>query len=60
MPLLEIDDLHLEFRTSRGTLRALNGISFRVERVSTMLPQLQTIRLASYFGWMPSFMVWRG
>lgn len=32
MPLLEISNLHLEFRTSRGVLHALNGISFNVER----------------------------
>ena len=30
--LLEIQDLSLEFRTSRGTLHALNGISFTVAR----------------------------
>lgn len=31
-PLLEVKDLNLEFKTSRGTLKALNGISFDVQR----------------------------
>ncbi len=31
-PLLTVSDLNLEFRTSRGTLKALNGISFDVKR----------------------------
>ncbi len=31
-PLLTVSDLNLEFRTSRGTLKALNGISFDVRR----------------------------
>jgi peptide/nickel transport system ATP-binding protein len=30
-PLLAIDDLHVEFQTSRGRLRALNGVSLNVE-----------------------------
>ncbi|HAV76028.1 MAG TPA: peptide ABC transporter ATP-binding protein, partial [Anaerolineae bacterium] len=30
--LLEVKDLFLEFKTSRGTLKALNGISFDVQR----------------------------
>ncbi len=30
-PLLQIDDLHLEFATSRGSLRALNGINLHVQ-----------------------------
>ncbi len=30
--LLEVKDLHLEFKTSRGVLSALNGISFEVQR----------------------------
>jgi oligopeptide/dipeptide ABC transporter ATP-binding protein len=29
-PLLQTQDLHLEFKTSRGTLKALNGISLEV------------------------------
>jgi len=28
--LLQVQDLHIEFRTSRGTLRALSGVSFDV------------------------------
>ena len=28
--LLQVQDLHVEFRTSRGTLRALSGVSFDV------------------------------
>lgn len=31
-PLLTVSDLNLEFRTSRGALKALNGISFDVRR----------------------------
>ncbi|MBV6396989.1 MAG: Oligopeptide transport ATP-binding protein OppD [Anaerolineales bacterium] len=31
-PLLTVSDLNLEFRTSRGALKALNGISFDVKR----------------------------
>ncbi len=30
-PILKIDDLHIEFATPRGTLRAVNGISFDVQ-----------------------------
>jgi len=30
--LLEVTDLNLEFKTSRGTLKALSGISFEVQR----------------------------
>ena len=30
--LLEVKDLNLEFKTARGTLKALNGISFDVQR----------------------------
>ncbi len=29
-PLLDVRDLYLEFKTSRGRLKALNGISFGV------------------------------
>jgi peptide/nickel transport system ATP-binding protein len=31
MPLLEVDDLHVEFPTRRGVLKALDGISFGIE-----------------------------
>lgn len=31
-PLLEVDDLHVEFRTSRAPARAVRGVSFTVER----------------------------
>ena len=30
--LLEVKDLNIEFKTSRGILKALNGISFDVQR----------------------------
>jgi peptide/nickel transport system ATP-binding protein len=32
MPLLEVRDLRVEFPTRRGTLRAIDGISFTIER----------------------------
>jgi peptide/nickel transport system ATP-binding protein len=32
MPLLKVKDLNLEFKTSRGVLQALSGISFDVQR----------------------------
>ncbi len=31
MPLLQVRDLRLEFKTPRGTLKALNGITFNVQ-----------------------------
>jgi peptide/nickel transport system ATP-binding protein len=31
MPLLEVEDLHVEFPTRRGVLKALDGISFSIE-----------------------------
>ena len=31
-PLLEVRDLHTEFRTRRGAVRAVNGVSFSVRR----------------------------
>ena len=31
-PLLEVEDLHTEFATSRGTVRAVEGVSFNVRR----------------------------
>jgi peptide/nickel transport system ATP-binding protein len=31
MPLLEVDDLHVEFPTRRGVLKALDGISFSID-----------------------------
>jgi peptide/nickel transport system ATP-binding protein len=32
MPLLEVRDLRVEFPTRRGTLRAIDGVSFTIER----------------------------
>ena len=29
--LLEIDDLHTYFKTKKGTVKAVNGVSYRVE-----------------------------
>jgi oligopeptide/dipeptide ABC transporter ATP-binding protein len=34
-PLLEIDDLHVEFRTRDGVVRAVNGVSYAVHRGET-------------------------
>jgi len=36
MPLLEITDLQTEFRTSGGTVQAVRGVSFQVERGETV------------------------
>ena len=30
-PLLAVDDLHIEFQTGQGSLKALNGVSFEVQ-----------------------------
>ena len=35
-PLLVVDDLHTAFRTSRGTLRAVDGVSLSVDRGKTL------------------------
>lgn len=35
-PLLEIDDLHVGFRTAEGLVRAVDGVSLRVERGETL------------------------
>ena len=36
MPLLEVTDLQTEFRTSGGTVQAVRGVSFQVERGETV------------------------
>ena len=33
--LLEIDDLHTYFKTKKGTVKAVNGVSYRVEAGKT-------------------------
>ncbi|RZS87274.1 oligopeptide transport system ATP-binding protein [Motilibacter rhizosphaerae] len=35
-PLLELDDLHVEFRTRDGVARAVNGVSYTVEAGKTL------------------------
>jgi oligopeptide/dipeptide ABC transporter ATP-binding protein len=35
-PLLEVEDLHTAFRTSRGTVRAVDGVSLTVDRGQTL------------------------
>ncbi|MFK4144000.1 ABC transporter ATP-binding protein [Streptomyces sp. NPDC004065] len=34
--LLEVRDLHVEFRTREGTARAVNGVSYRVQEAETL------------------------
>ncbi|WP_345470869.1 ABC transporter ATP-binding protein [Actinoallomurus oryzae] len=36
MPVLEVNDLHAEFRLDTGTVRAVNGVSFSVEPGQTL------------------------
>ena len=35
-PLLEVDNLHVEFRTDEGTVRAVNGLSYRIHGGETL------------------------
>jgi oligopeptide/dipeptide ABC transporter ATP-binding protein len=35
-PLLQVQDLHTHFRTSRGLLRAVDGVSFELDRAKTL------------------------
>jgi oligopeptide transport system ATP-binding protein len=35
-PVLEVDDLHVEFRTRSGVVNAVNGISYTVDRGETL------------------------
>ncbi len=35
-PLVEVDDLRIEFRTEGGVVRAVNGVSFSIERGKTL------------------------
>jgi len=35
-PLLVVQDLHTSFRTSRGTVRAVDGVSFSVDEGKTL------------------------
>ncbi|GAA4830907.1 ABC transporter ATP-binding protein [Kitasatospora terrestris] len=35
-PLLEVDDLHVEFRTARGVVRAVNGLSYTLHSGQTL------------------------
>jgi peptide/nickel transport system ATP-binding protein len=35
-PLLAVEDLHITFRTAQGPLRAVNGVSFKLEQGETL------------------------
>ena len=35
-PLLVVEDLHTSFRTQRGTVRAVDGVSFEVQEGKTL------------------------
>jgi oligopeptide transport system ATP-binding protein len=35
-PLLEVDGLHVEFWTARGTIHAVNGVSFSIDKGETL------------------------
>ena len=45
MALLEIHDLHTFFKTKKGIVKAVNGVSYSVEPVSYTHLTLPTIRL---------------
>ena len=36
MALLEVKDLHTYFRTKRGTVKAVNGVSYKLEQGKTL------------------------
>src|SRR5829696_4998524 len=36
VPLLEVDDLHVEFRTNQGVAKAVNGVSYSVRSGETL------------------------
>ena len=36
MPVLKVEDLHLHYRTRRGSVRAVDGLNFEIERGQTL------------------------
>jgi len=63
-PILEVEDLHTSFRTQRGLVKAVDGVSFQVERGKTLgivgeSGSGKTVLIRSVMGILPSTAVER-